>query len=297
MPPKDERLLAGRYRLVDEVGRGALGTVHKALDTSDGSTVAIKLLHSEGPRDGSVLDRLIYEVELVRKVKHPNICQLLCLNSHEGKPFVAMEILRGPDLSAYLSSRGGRLGLDETVALLRGVAEALDQAHKAHVVHLDLKPTNLQFSTRPEEGGVLKILDFGLARSVGSVRGTGAKALGSPAYRCPEQARGGDPRPAWDVYALAATAYELLAGMPPFLGDDLERRKLEEPVKDIQGQPKAVSAVLRRALSPRPEERPAKAGELIAALKAAGRSWTLLWILAVVLVLGGLLVLAHLTRT
>jgi serine/threonine-protein kinase len=287
-PPGESELLAGRYKLLGELGRGGIGVVHKALDTRTGETVAVKFLQDDSARDGSVLDRLIQEVGLVRKLKHPSICQVHCLASHEGRPFLAMEILRGPDLGEYLAARGGRLPAAQAIAMLEPVAEALDQAHRSRVVHLDLKPGNLKFDRPPEDGGVLKILDFGLARSrpVGSSATKKQKLGGSRAYCAPEQSEVSTPRVANDVYSLAVTVYEMLAGAPPFLGPDLDERKGRGVVPAIAGVRAGVMRVIRRGLSPRPAERPASAGELLRALRGAEEASWLPWILlgAVVLV-------------
>lgn len=293
-PPPAPDLLAGRYKLLGELGRGGLGVVHKALDTRTGETVAVKFLHDDSARDGSVLDRLIQEVGLVRKLEHANICRVHCLAAHEGRPFLAMEILRGPDLGEYLASRGGRLPVAQAIALLEPVGVALDRAHEKRVIHLDLKPSNLKFDRAPEEGGALKILDFGLARSrpVGASAAKRQKLGGSRAYCAPEQSEGATPRAVNDVYSLAATVYEALAGAPPFLGQDLEERKQGGEVPPIHGVRSGVMRVLRQALSPRPAERPPSAGALMRALRQAQEASWWPWLLVALVLVAALAMVA-----
>lgn len=271
-PPPTPDLLGGRYKVLDEIGRGGGGVVHKGLDTSNGETVAIKFVHDDDSQDGSALDRMIFEVSLLRKIEHPNICRPLCLQAHEGRPFLAMEILRGPSLGEHLQSQpGGRLPVEEVVRLLRPVAEALDLAHSRNVVHRDLKPGNLRFDKPVEEGGILKILDFGLAAPVKRrmARFEGGDRAGSPAYLAPEQARGADVKAPADLYALGVTAYEMLAGTPPFMGeklDQLRQRGAPKPIGDLSG---GVNAVLKKALAKSPRNRYPSASAMIQALEAA----------------------------
>jgi serine/threonine-protein kinase len=258
-----------------------MGVVHKALDTRTGETVAVKFLQDDKARDGSVLDRLIHEVGLVRKLDHPSICKVFCLQAHEGRPFVAMEALRGPDLSKYMKDRGGRLPLDEVLKIMAPVAEALDLAHSQGVIHLDLKPHNLKFRRPPDLAGQLVILDFGLARPRGDLaRTTGPVRLGgSRAYRPPEQSVAGTPRPTHDIYAFAVTVYELLSGAPPHLGPDLEVRKASGEVPPIPGYDRRLMAVFVRALSPRASDRPTSVQAFLQELEDSRNASPLSWIL------------------
>lgn len=287
-PPPHPDLLAGRYKLLKELGRGAMGVVHKALDTRTGETVAVKFLQDDSARDGSVLDRLIYEVGLVRKLDHPNICKVLCLQSHEGRPFLAMEALRGPDLDEYLEAQGGRLPLEQVLQIMRPVAAALDLAHAQGVIHLDLKPHNLKFRRKRDLEDQLVILDFGLARPRGDSKVAGGRARlgGSRAYRPPEQTRAGKPRPTHDVYAFAVTVFELLSGAPPHLGEDLEERKARGEVPPIPGYGWGVQAVFQRALSPRAAERPQSVGAFLEELRTARNTPWWPWVLLVLVFLG-----------
>lgn len=285
--PPSPHLLAGRYQLGEEIGRGALGVVHRGRDVKKLEPVALKLLH-EVAQDGSTMDALIREVTLVRELTHPAVCRVRALAAHEGRPFLAMELLEGPTLEAYLSARGGSLPLEEVLELMAPVAEALDEAHDKRIVHLDLKPGNLQFSRpRTDPGSRLKVLDFGLARPIRStLGGEAARAAGSPAYRAPEQARGERARAPADVYALAATIHEMLRGAPPFAGRDLEPDAPPRPPPPVLGMPSGVNQALATALSREPALRQHRAGDLIDDLRRAQRGpwrWLALLIVAVAL--------------
>lgn len=292
-PPPAGDLLAGRYKLLKEVGKGALGSVHKALDIRNGETLAVKFLHDDSARDGSVLDRLLREVQLVRKIDHPNICKVVALASHEGRPFLAMEIMRGPDLSKFLQDNLGNLTPANIAGVMKNVADALDRAHRAGVIHLDLKPGNLMFDKPLDRGGVLKILDFGLARPRDEGVGGRERLGGSPAYCAPEQFSTAAPRPSCDIYALAATAYEMLAGAPPFLGEGLlEKKRTPGALPPIPGQPERVQRVFRKALAPQPKRRYGTAREFVLALgESQNASWTP-WLVTLGLMLAGAAMLA-----
>ena len=292
-PPPTGDLLAGRYKLLKELGHGALGSVHKALDTRTGETVAVKFLHDDSARDGSVLDRLLREVQLVRKIDHPNICKVMALASHEGRPFLAMEIMRGPDLAQFLQDHFGKLKPAQVAGVLKDVADALDRAHHAGVIHLDLKPGNMMFDRPLERDGVLKILDFGLARPRDEGVGGRERLGGSPAYCAPEQFTSAAPRPSCDIYALAVTAYEMLAGAPPFLGEKLlEHKRTPGAMPPIPGQPARVNRVFARALDPQPKNRYPSAKQFVTALaESQDASWWP-WLLVLGLVLVGVAALA-----
>lgn len=287
-PPPTGDLLAGRYKLLNELGHGSLGSVHKALDTRTGETVAVKFLHDDSARDGSVLDRLLREVQLVRKIDHPSICKVMALASHEGRPFLAMEVMRGPDLSKFLQDNLGKLQPSHVAGVLKDVADALDRAHHAGVIHLDLKPGNLMFDKPLERDGVLKILDFGLARPRDVGVGGRERLGGSPAYCAPEQFSSAAPRPSCDIYALAATAYEMISGAPPFLGEDLlEKKRTPGAVPPIPGQPERVNRVFRTALHPQPKRRYHSAREFVTSLAESQHSSWGPWVFLAALVLTG----------
>lgn len=272
MKTLDPTLLGGRFRCFDEIGRGALGVVHKALDTESGATVAIKFLQQDGRTDGSVLDRLVSEVQMARQLDHPAICEVLGLNGDKGRPFLAMELLRGPTFHDYLLEQGGMLPFEVAYRYLKPVGDALDYAHAKGVIHLDLKPDNLQFDLAPDSGGRLKVLDFGLARKRVTDIGRGEsdqRLGGSRAYCSPEQTKGATPRPGFDQFALAATFYEALAGRPPFCGDAAEEAKAKGSIPRSRQIHSRLFRVLARAMSPRPGDRYPNLAEFFEAMRRA----------------------------
>ena len=202
--------LSGRYRLGRLLGHGGMGTVWEAQDDVLNRPVAIKFLRAA---DGSEqLERFQREARLAAGLNHPNVVVVHDFGSDDaGQPFLVMERLPGETLRRRLQ-RDGRLPPDSAVAVAGGVAAGVGAAHRVLLVHRDLKPENIFLCDAPS-GPAVKILDFGLARSVEGE--TITAFAGTPRYMAPEQAEGGRPTPMWDVWALAAIAYEMLAGAHP----------------------------------------------------------------------------------
>ncbi|MER6826457.1 serine/threonine-protein kinase [Streptosporangium sp. NPDC000563] len=212
-------VLAGRYRLDELIGRGGTGEVWRGYDLRPGWAVAIKIL-SPQVADAAVRERFAGEARTAARVVHPNVVTVLDMGEHEGRPYLVMESLTGRDLAAELAERGP-LSVSETCHLVRQAALGLDAAHRAGVVHRDVKPANLHLGT----GGVLKVVDFGTARvaSEAAMRLTSAgSVIGTAAYLSPEQILGTPGNTASDLYALGCVCYELLCGRPPFVGPDAE---------------------------------------------------------------------------
>ncbi|WP_437486660.1 protein kinase [Sorangium sp. So ce1014] len=209
-PPK---VLAGRFELESVAGAGGMGDVYRARDRQDGEPVALKVLRSADPQ---LVARFQREARLLAELRHPAIARHVGHGvSDQGQHYLAMEWLDGEDLAARLAR--GPLGVEEGLALVRRVAEALSLVHARGVIHRDLKPANLFL-----EGGRLdqvKILDFGIARDPAATGGLTEPGvpLGTPAYMAPEQVRGElDIDARADVYALGCILFECLTGQPPF---------------------------------------------------------------------------------
>src|ERR1700761_4999530 len=209
MRPLD--LVSDRFQVVRLAGAGGMGVVYRARDRLTGNAVALKVLRPAGGSEGhdpDQVERFLREPRILSEVQHPAIVRYIAHGETErGEPYLAMEWLDGESLSARLGR--GRLGVAESVDLVRRVAEALAVAHARGVVHRDLKPANLFLV-----GGEVarpKVLDFGVARRVvssGVVTRSGA-LVGTPAYMAPEQARGErDVAPAADVFSLGCVLYE-----------------------------------------------------------------------------------------
>ncbi len=272
--------LAGRYLIRQLIGRGGMGEIYEADDEELGITVALKTLRAIGGRDASP-DQLKLEGMLARAVWHPNVCRVYELGRHGDEEsalwFLAMEQLRGPTLEERLREQG-RLPLDVALRLAEEMGGGLGAAHRAGVVHRDLKPGNVMLVFRDGAEQAV-ITDFGigqaLARSDRSAPpGT---VLGTPAYMAPEQLRGEEVGPAADIYALGLVLFEMVTGKSPYAGltnDELIRRKLDEdPPSPRLGLPDLDArwdAVIRRCLEREPRWRFVRAEDVASAL--AGRT-------------------------
>jgi eukaryotic-like serine/threonine-protein kinase len=210
----DPSLVAGRFRLGDELGRGGAGIVYRALDALSGQQVALKLLDSG---DGIDIERMLVEGRLLARVAHPNVVRAVASGVQEsGQPFLAMEWLEGVDLASY--QRGRAVPILTAINLAAQIADALAAIHAQGIVHRDVKPANVRIVddfTQP----IAKLLDFGVATGPGEIDYAGDSLIGTPAYMSPEQARreGRIDRRA-DLYSLGATLFELIAGRTPHIG-------------------------------------------------------------------------------
>ena len=242
-------LLAGRYRLDDQIAVGGTGQVWRAADTVLGRAVAVKLLRPEYAGHDETLARFRAEALHAAQLAHPGIVQVYDygLAGPEGAPFLVMELVDGASL-ADVAARGP-LGASRVLDTIAQVAAALAAAHAAGLVHRDIKPANLLLA--PD--GTVKITDFGIAHAAGSAPLTQTGTLpGTPGYLAPERAMGGPASPASDLYSLGVVAWECLAGAPPFTGTPLE----------------IASAHAHRDLPPLPAGVPARVAGLVAELTA-----------------------------
>jgi serine/threonine-protein kinase len=200
----------------EALGKGGMGVVYKGWDPELERFAAVKMISEEALEDEDFVTRFRREARAASLVNHPNVARVYFAGKHEGRGYYAMEYVEGKTLAELLDEHG-QISVASCVRHLRQACEGLRAAHEAGVVHRDIKPSNLML----DQDGVLKIVDFGLARRiVGDARVTRAGAfVGSPAYISPEQARGGEVDHRSDIYSLGATFFHLLAGRPPFLGD------------------------------------------------------------------------------
>ena len=210
-------VLAGRYEIVREVGRGGMATVYLAEDRKHGRQVAVKLLHADLSAEIGA-DRFAREIKVVARLQHPHILPLYDSGDAGGALFFVMPYVEGESLRTRLM-REGSLSLAETAVIVRQIGDALDYAHARGVVHRDVKPENILISA-----GQALLADFGVARAaakdgVQTLTAVGT-TLGTPAYMSPEQASGElnvDSRS--DLYSLGCVCYEMLSGLPPFRGE------------------------------------------------------------------------------
>jgi serine/threonine protein kinase len=219
------QLVSGRYRIVRLLGRGGMGEVYQAEDLELKELVAVKTLLPAIASDGRMLARFKQEIQLSRKVSHPNVCRIFDLARHPADAsapattvFLTMEFLPGETLSARLH-REGRLSAEAALPILSQTAEALDAAHRAGVIHRDFKPSNVMLV--PAAGGTRAVVtDFGLARSCAPSGETTATLtgtlMGTLDYMAPELLAGGSATVASDVYAFGTVAYKMVTGVLPF---------------------------------------------------------------------------------
>ncbi len=216
-------VIADRYRLIERLGEGSMGSVWRAEHLTLGSEVAIKLLDESIARHSVALARFMREARSAASLKSVHVVQIHDFGVVGGVPYIAMELLRGETLGARVR-RSGRLSPAETALIITHVARAVGKAHDAGVVHRDLKPDNI-YIVREEEEEFAKVLDFGVAKAgEGAYAATltsAGKLLGTPAYMSAEQAAGEPVDRRTDLWAMAVIAFECLTGTLPFIGDDL----------------------------------------------------------------------------
>ena len=251
LPPR-EPLQFGRYRVIALLGSGAAGAVYRAHDPERGIAVAVKALH---PRcDAAVRTRFLNEAHAIGSVSHRHILRVLDAGTDGDAPYFAMELAV---YSLRDAMRASRLDVDAARRLGIEIAGALAAAHAAGIVHRDVKPANILACA----DGAWKLADFGIARLPDSTLTDTGQFLGSPSYAAPESLRAAQFTPASDVYALAATLYEVLAGVPPHGDHDIPSvvRKLEHDPPPLQLRcpvPRALADAIMSALARDPAARP-----------------------------------------
>jgi len=206
---------AERYVIIEELGRGGMGSVYKVLDKELGEKVALKLLKPEIAADERMIERFRNELKFARKITHKNVCRMYDLSKEKRTPFITMEYVSGEDLKTSLR-RMGLLSVAKTTYIAKQVCDGLAEAHKLGVIHRDLKPQNIMI----DKQGNAHIMDFGIARSV-KAKGvtTSGMMIGTPDYMSPEQVEGKDVDHRADIYAMGVILYEMVTGNTPFQGE------------------------------------------------------------------------------
>jgi predicted Ser/Thr protein kinase len=261
----------GKYRIVGPLGRGGMGTVYKAVDETLDREVAIKVLNPE-LADTDIMKRFRAEATTLAKLNHPEIATIYELFRSETELLMVMEFVRGETLDK-LSERSGALQPNRAAALIDRVLSALEHAHRAGIVHRDMKPANVMVT---EHGGV-KIMDFGIARVRGAEHLTNdGFMMGTPAYMPPEQVLGNDVDGRADLYSVGVMFYRLLTGALPFKADTaigMVQKQISDPPTPLylyrEGLPDWCEGILQRALAKSPDDRFQTAEEFRAAISRA----------------------------
>jgi eukaryotic-like serine/threonine-protein kinase len=270
------------YRIIGKLGIGGMGVVYEAEDTRLPRRVALKFLSEELVGDPEASRRLQREADNIARLNHPNICTVYEIDDHEGSRFIAMERVNGVNLKLHMART--TLSDQEVIDIARQVAMALEAAHQEGIVHRDIKPGNIMVA----EDGVVKVLDFGLARrfmmpETGEVTMYGStipgRPLGTANYMAPERIAQGPLDPRSDLFSLGVVMYEMATGRLPFAGAspyetvtnifDKEPRPL---LALSPRRPAAMVRVVERLLAKRAEDRYQSASDLITALSGIGAS-------------------------
>ncbi len=260
---------AGRYQVIEELGKGGMGRVYRVLDKKLNEEVALKLIKPEIAADKETIRRFTNELKLARKIAHRNVGKMYELMEDGGTHFITMEYIPGQDLKGLIRQTG-QLTVGKAISIAKQVGEGLSEAHRLGIVHRDLKPGNILI----DKDGNARIMDFGIARSLSGKGITGAgMMIGTPEYMSPEQVEGKEVDQRSDIYSLGIILYEMITGRVPFEGDTplsvAVKHKTETPrePKSLNAQiPDELNLMILKCMKKEKEDRYQNAEELLSEL-------------------------------
>ena len=259
--------LGERYEILAEAGHGSMGNVYKARDRETGETVALKLLKPEIASDQAMMERFKNELLYARKITHKNVCRVYEFNRVAGVAYTSMEFVEGESLRSVLN-RFGALSQKKATNLALQICSGLKEAHAQGIVHRDLKPENVMI----DGSGNLKLMDFGIARSMEAVTRQTGVMVGTPAYMAPEQVSGSPVDYRTDIYSLGLMLYEMYAGKPAFSAENAIavalKQMREDPPRPSEIDP-SIPLPVERAILKCLEKTPGKRFQTVAALESA----------------------------
>jgi serine/threonine protein kinase/tetratricopeptide (TPR) repeat protein len=260
---------AGRYQVIEELGKGGMGRVYKVFDTEIQEKVALKLLNPEIAGDEKTIERFRNELKTARKISHKNVCRMYHLSKFEDAQYITMEYVSGEDLKSMIHMMGSLSG-GQAITIAKQICEGLGEAHRLGVIHRDLKPQNIMI----DRDGNARIMDFGIARSLKARGITDAGVIiGTPEYMSPEQVDGRETDQRSDIYSLGVILFEMLTGRLPFEGETpfsvAFKHKSEaapDPRKINSQIPEELSRVVLRCLEKDKDKRYQRAEEVLSEL-------------------------------
>ena len=243
------KLLAGRYELIEKIGEGGMAVVYKGKDRLLNRYVAIKILRPEYTKDEQFIENFRRESQAAAGLSHPNIVGVYDVGKEGNIHFIVMELIDGKVLSDVIKEKG-RLDYKEAISIIRQVASALSLAHKNQIIHRDIKPHNILITST----GVAKLADFGIAKAVSAatIVGGSSKIMGSVHYFSPEQARGAYVDERSDIYSLGVVLYEMLTGHVPFDGDNpvsIALMHINDPIPPLTKEVPAIPPQLEKIVN------------------------------------------------
>jgi serine/threonine-protein kinase len=275
-------LIDGRYRVDARLARGGMATVYTAMDERLARTVALKIIHPAQAHEEHFVRRFTDEAKAIARLTHPNVVAVYDQGTHQGLPYLVLEFVRGHTLREVLVDRG-RLAPDEALTILEQMLAAIAAAHRAGLVHRDVKPENVLVAEAPNHSlldSVVKVADFGLARAVEEASSdgdtTGGHLLATVAYVAPELVTDGHADPRTDVYSAGVVLFEMLTGRVPYeAGQAVEvawqhvDQDVPAPSRYVPGLPPALDELVARATRRDPGGRPTDAGAMLAEVQDA----------------------------